>query len=110
MAKIKTKIKKGDMVEVIAGNDVGKRGRVVKVDPKTNRIVVEGVNVRTKHRRENQVNNRTVQAGIIKFEAPIHISNVMLVSPKGDELTRVGFEERDGKKVRISRSTGDAIS
>lgn len=102
------KIKKGDMVEVIAGNDVGKRGRVVRVLPKENRLVVEGVNVRTKHQRENQRNNRTVGAGIIKFEAPIHISNVMLVTGRG-ELTRVGYRVENGKKVRYAKKTGEVL-
>ena len=75
----KMRIKKEDIVEVIAGNDRGARGRVLRVIPRENRVVVESVNIRKKHQRPMQAGRGQVQAGIIQFEAPIHATNVMLV-------------------------------
>ena len=102
-----TKIKKGDTVEVISGRleDRGKRGEVIKLLPKTSRVVVQGLNMRKKHQKQVQTQgNRNLAPGIIEFEGPMHISNVMLVCPKCDEPTRVGIQ-RDGDKVaRVCKS------
>lgn len=98
------KIKKGDTVKVIAGKDNGKEGKVIHVDIKKNRVLVEGVNMLTKHTKPTAGNPN---GGIIHQEGAIDISNVMYVH-KG-KATRVGFEIKDGKKVRIAKSTGEAI-
>ncbi|MCD8067321.1 MAG: 50S ribosomal protein L24 [Lachnospiraceae bacterium] len=98
------KIKKGDTVQVIAGKDNGKQGKVVSVDLKTRRVIVEGVNVVSRHTKSSQANPN---GGIVQKEAPIDGSNVMLVY-KG-KPTRVGFGMKDGKKVRIAKATGDVI-
>jgi large subunit ribosomal protein L24 len=97
---MKVKIRKGDLVEVIAGDleDKGKRGEVIKVLPDTERVVVQSVNLVTKHQKQVQSQGRTIKPGKVRFEAPIHISNVMLVCPKCNKPTRVGIS-RDGKKV-----------
>ncbi len=95
------KIRKGDTVEVISGRfeDKGKRGEVIKVLPKENRLVVQGVNLRKKHQREVQTQGRTMSPGMIEFEAPISISNVMLICPVCHQPSRVGIQ-RDGDEVQ----------
>jgi len=99
------KIKKGDNVQVISGNDRGKVGRVIKVYPSRNRLIVEGINIVKKHMRPSQ---DTPQGGILKKESTIHVSNVMIIS--NDKPTRVGYKFLDnGKKVRIAKSTGEII-
>ncbi len=103
----KIKIKKGDIVKVIAGNDKGREGRVLSVDRKTYRAIVEGVNIRTKHSKPTQKNP---DGGIIKMEGPIHISNLMLIDPKTSEPTRVGRKrDEKGKLVRYSKKSGEVI-
>lgn len=94
-------VKKGDTVIVISGNYKGKQGTVLKVNTKDNCVVVEGVNVVSRHTRPSQANP---DGGIIKKEAPIDASNVMLVDPKTNKPTRIHFEEKDGKKVRVAKS------
>jgi len=99
------KIKKGDTVIVVSGDDKGKVGKVLKVFPKKQRVIVEGVNFIKRHTRPSQKNP---QGGIIEKEAPIHISNVMLWF--NNERTKVGFKVlKDGKKVRYSKKTGEII-
>ena len=98
------KIKKGDTVTVIAGKDKGKEGKVLAVNVKDNTVLVESVNMVTKHTKPSAANQN---GGIITKEAPLHISNVMLVV-KG-QTTRVGFKVEDGKKVRIAKKTGEVI-
>lgn len=98
------KIKKGDTVKVIAGKDNSKEGKVLSVDIKGGKVLVEGVNMVTKHSKPSQANPN---GGIVQKEAPIDMSNVMYVH-KG-KATRVGFKVEDGKKVRIAKSTGEAI-
>ena len=98
------KIKKGDTVKVIAGKDNGKEGKVVSVDVKNNKVVVEGVNMVTKHAKPSQGNP---DGGIFQKEAPIDLSNVMYVH-KG-KATRVGFKVENDKKVRFAKSTGEVI-
>ncbi len=98
------RIKTGDQVEVIAGKDLGERGSVITVYKKENRVVVEGVNVLKKHQKAQQAGRQQVQAQILEFEGPIHLSNVMLVCPSCDEATRVGFRFKDdGFKTRYCK-------
>ena len=99
-----SKIKKGDTVKVIAGKSKDKEGKVLSVDTKNGKVVVEGANIVTKHTKPSASNPN---GGIIQQEAPMDISNVMYVH-KG-KATRVGFKVEDGKKVRIAKSTGDVI-
>ena len=110
------KIKTGDTVVIIAGKDqftVDKKGnklrttgRVLKVYPKTNRVVVEGVNIVKKHQGPSQQNEK---GGIIEREAPIHVSNVALIDPKTKTPTRVGIKVVDGKKVRYAKKSGEVL-
>ena len=99
------KIKKGDKVVVLAGRDKGNEGEVLRVVPKDDRVVVSGVNIIKRHTRPSQ----SSAGGIITREAPIHVSNVAIVDPKDGKPTRVGFEVRDGKKVRVSKRSGEAL-
>lgn len=104
------RIKKGDTVEVIAGKDVGTRGEVLRVIPKQERVVVSQVNIARKHQRAVQAGRQQVTPGIIEFEAPLHLSNVMLVCTQCSERTRVGFRvNEDGRKVRVCRKCGEDI-
>ena len=108
----KMKIKKGDTVQVITGprEDKGKRGEVIRVLPKENRIVVQGVNIRKKHQRQFQAEGRTMNPGIIEFEGSFDISNVMLVCPSCDEMTRVTIRrDEDGLPYRVCRKCGKDI-
>ncbi len=98
------KIKKGDTVQIIAGKDKGKQGKVMLVDRKKNRVVVEGANMIKKHEKPSATNQ---DGGIVTKEAPLDLSNVMYVH-KG-KPTRVGFKITDGKKQRIAKSTGETI-
>lgn len=101
------RIRKGDTVVIIAGKDKGKKGKVLQVLPKQNRVIVEGVNMITKHQKPDQ---QLQQGGIIKKEAAIHASNVMLWDKKADLGVRVGYKFLDnGEKVRISKKTGEII-
>ena len=96
-----SKIKKNDMVKIIAGNDRGASGKVLKVFPKENRIIVEGVNMHKRHRKPTQ---DMPQGGILSIEAPLHISNVKLIAPKSGVATRVGYKRlKDGSKVRVCK-------
>jgi large subunit ribosomal protein L24 len=99
-------VKKGDKVKVITGKDRGKEGTILAAYPKKNRVLVEGVNIVKKHAKPSQDNP---QGGILDIEAAIHVSNVMLIDPKTGEPTRVGYEVKDGKKVRIAKKSGQAI-
>ena len=98
------KIKKGDTVRVIAGKDKDKEGKVISVDKKNHKVLVDGVNKVTKHTNPSMMNQ---QGGIIQKEAPIDISNVMYLH-KG-QVTRIGFKIEDGKKVRVAKKTGEVI-
>jgi len=99
------KIKKGDSVIVIAGRDKGRTGNVVQVMPKQGRVVVQGLNMVQRHTRPSQGDP---QGGIKHKEASVHVSNVAVVDSAG-RPTRVGFEVRDGKKVRVAKTTGEVI-
>lgn len=104
------KIRKNDNIMVITGNDKGKKGKVLKVFPKLSRIIIEGVNIRKRHTKPSQKNP---QGGIIEKEAPIHVSNVMILDPKTSEPARIGaqiiLDDKTGKKkiVRVSRVSGE---
>ena len=98
------KIKKGDTVRVIAGKDKDKEGKVLSVDKKNGRVVVEGINMLTKHTKPSAANQ---QGGIVNQEGAIDISNVMYVV--NGKVTRVGFTEKDGKKVRVAKATNEVI-
>lgn len=102
---MKVKIRKGDTVEVISGrfDDKGKRGEVIKVLPKEQRVVVQGVNLRKKHQKQIETQGRTMNPGIVEFEAPISISNVMLVCPVCGEPTRVGLKRDEGQVQRVCK-------
>jgi large subunit ribosomal protein L24 len=105
------RIKKGDTVEVISGDDRGMRGTVHQVIAKKDQVVVSGVNIVKKHQRPRPTGGRMqTQAGIIEFEAPIHLSNVMLVCPQCKQPTRIAFEYmEDGKKVRVCKKCESVI-
>ena len=101
------RIRKGDKVVVITGADRGKRGEVLSVMPKDDRAVVQGVNVAKRHTKPKGMGQ---PGGIIEREATIHLSNIALIDPKTDKPTKVGFRVLDdGRKVRVSRSSGDVI-
>ena len=105
-----SQIRKGDTVEVISGNDRGLRGTVQRVMPRHGRVAVSGVNIVKKHQRAVRAGRGQVQAGVIEFEGPVHISNVMLVCPRCDERTRVGtVREENGTKSRVCKQCGERI-
>lgn len=101
----KMKIKKGDKVVVLTGRDKGKSGEVKKVILAESRVIVQGVNVQTKHRKPSQTN----PGGLDKVEASIHVSNVALIDPKSNKPTRIGFKTVGGKKVRVAKRSGEQI-
>ena len=101
-------IKQGDLVQVITGNDRGKTGRVLRILTRQDRVIVEGVNVRVKHVRPTSDNP---QGGRVDKELPVHISNVLPVSPSTNRATRVRFQTKDdGSKVRVAVKGGDELS
>jgi len=103
----KLHVKKDDTVMVITGKDKGKKGRVIAAFPRENRVLIEGVNMIKKHAKPSQANP---QGGILHQEAPIHVSNVMLIDPKSGEPTRIGYKVLDnGKKVRYAKKSGAVI-
>lgn len=99
-------VKTGDKVKVITGKDKGKEGVILKTMPKKDRVIVEGVNIAKKHKKASQTN---ATGGIIEEEAAIHVSNVMLIDAKTGEPTKVSYKIEDGKKVRVSKKTGEII-
>lgn len=101
---LKLKIKKGDKVVILSGDDKGKTGEVVKAMPKESKVVVQGINLVKRHTKPSQ----TTPGGIITKEAPIHVSNVAILSADG-KASKVGYSEKDGKKVRIARKSGEVI-
>ena len=101
------KIRKGDTVVVLSGKDKGKTGEVLKAMPKDAKVVVAGVNVAVRHKKPTQVNP---QGGLERKEAPLHVSKVAIADPKSGKATRVRFEQRDGKKVRVAVKSGELIN
>ncbi len=104
------RIKKGDKVIVVAGNDKGVTGDVIRVVPTKNKLAVDGVNIRKKAQRAQNVGGRQVQGGMIEFEALIDVSNVMLVCPHTGNPTRIGIRrDEDGRRIRYSKQSGQDI-
>ena len=103
---IKLKIKSGDTVKVIAGDHKGSEGKVLRVDREKNKAIVEGVNMVSKHTKPSAKNP---QGGIVKKEAPIHISNIALIDPKSKTATRVGIKVEGDKKVRFSKKSNQVL-
>jgi large subunit ribosomal protein L24 len=106
------RIRKDDTVKVMSGKDRGKTGRVLRTDPKRNRVYVEGMNVQKRHTRPRSLRDtqRSQEVGgIIEAEGPIHVSNVMLVDPKSGDPTRVGVKREEGRRVRIAKRSGTEI-
>ncbi len=101
------KIKKGDQVVILSGRDKGKSGTVTKAMPKDGKVIVGGVNVITRHAKPSQTDP---QGGLKKSEAPLHISKVAIADPKTGKASRVRFETRDGKKVRVAAKSGELIN
>ena len=106
------KIRKGDEVKVISGKDKGKTGRVLRVEPKKNRVFVEGMNIQKRHTRPRSIRDAQRSesvGGVIEKEGPIHISNVMLVDPKTKKPTRVRVTRENGQRTRVATKSGEAI-
>jgi large subunit ribosomal protein L24 len=102
------KIRRDDEVVVISGKDRGKTGKVLRVEPKKQRVYVEGLNIVKRHQKPSAL-NPNAQAGVIEREGPIHVSNVALVDPKEKKPTRVGIKREDGKRFRVARRSGQQI-
>jgi large subunit ribosomal protein L24 len=106
-SQLKLKIRKGDLVKVIAGDSKGQQGKISQVILKDNRAVVEGVNMVSKHTKPNAANPN---GGIVKMEAALHVSNLMLIDPKTGNATRVGkMKNAEGKSVRMAKKSGEEI-
>ena len=103
---MKSKIKSGDTIRVIAGDHKGSEGKVIRVDRKKNKALIEGINMVSKHEKPSAQNP---QGGITEKEAPIHLSNLSLIDTKSGDTTRVGYEMRDGKKVRVAKKSKEVI-
>jgi large subunit ribosomal protein L24 len=106
------RLKSGDEVIVIGGKDRGKRGKILRVDPKHQRVYIEGLNMIKRHQKPHQVAGaqRAEQVGgVIEREGPIHVSNVMLADPKEGKPTRVGVELHEGKRLRVARRSGTRV-
>ncbi len=106
------KIRRDDTVRIIAGKDRGRTGRVLRVEPKKNRVFVEGVNIQKRHQRPRSIRDaqRAQEiGGVIEREGPIHISNVMLLDPKTGDPTRVGIKREGGRRVRIAKRSGQEV-
>jgi large subunit ribosomal protein L24 len=106
--RVRIRLRKNDLVQVLSGRDAGKRGKVLKVLRETGRVIVQGVGFVKKHTKPNP--QRNIKGGIAEREAPIHVSNVMVVAGDDDKPTRIGFKVlADGRKVRVSRRTGEVL-
>ncbi len=109
------KVHSGDQVQVMAGKDRGKRGRVLRVETQNERVYVEGLNMRKRHVRPQQTPEGVTQTtaaqlgGVIESEGPIHVSNVMVLDPKGGKPTRVGIERENGRPFRVAKGSGTRI-
>lgn len=106
--KKKLRIRRGDQVRIVSGRDKGSQGEVIRVLPKDSAVIVQGVNLRKKHQRQVQAGGRTMNPGVIQFEAPVHVSNIMLVCPKCKELTRARIQRTEDSIQRICKKC-DAV-
>jgi large subunit ribosomal protein L24 len=107
-ARTKIRLRKNDLVEILTGRDAGKRGKILQVIPDKGRVIVQGVNFIKRHTRPNP--QRNIKGGIAEREAPIHVSNVMIVSPDDDKKTRIGSKLLpDGRRARIGRRGGEVL-
>lgn len=100
------KIKKGDNIKVISGKDKGKTGKILRALPREDKVLIEGVNVKKRHRRPTRTNQH---GQIVDITLPIHVSNVMIIDPKTNKPTRIGSKVVNGKKVRVARKSGTQI-
>jgi large subunit ribosomal protein L24 len=100
------RVRQGDEVIVISGKDRGKRGKILRVEPKKERVFVEGLNIVKRHQRPTQTAAGQQAGGVIEREGPIHVSNVMLIDPKDGKPTRIGVQIEDGKRLRVSKRSG----
>ncbi len=105
----KMRVRPEDLIEIIAGNDKGLRGRVLDIDLKRGRVTVEGLNLAKKHQGQTQRSGQAVQAGIIEFEAPVDVSNVMVVCPNCDEPSRMGIRREDKLRIRVCKKCGEDV-
>ncbi len=103
------RIRTDDEVVVISGKDRGKTGRVLRVDPKKERVFVEGLNIVKRHQRPTQTAAGQTAGGVIEREGPIHVSNVMLIDPKDGKPTRIGIQIQDGRRLRVSKRSGQRL-
>jgi large subunit ribosomal protein L24 len=106
---VPARIRRDDEVIVIGGKDRGKRGKVLRVDPKKERVYVEGLNIVKRHQRPTQTVSGQTAGGVIEREGPIHASNVMLIDPKDGKPTRVGVEIENGKRLRVAKRSGQRL-
>jgi large subunit ribosomal protein L24 len=100
------RVRQGDEIIVISGKDRGKRGKILRVEPKKERVFVEGLNIVKRHQRPTQTAAGQQAGGVIEREGPIHVSNVMLIDPKDGKPTRIGVQIEDGKRLRVSKRSG----
>ena len=106
------KIRRDDTVEVMSGKDKGKTGKVLRVEPRKNRVFVEGINIQKRHQRPRTLRDTQradAVGGVIETEGPIHISNVMLVDPKSGKPTRVRIERKEGRRTRVAKKSGETF-
>ena len=106
------KVRRDDMVKILAGKVKGKTGRVLRVEPKKNRVFVEGINIQKRHQRPRSIRDaqRAQEiGGVIEREGPVHISNVMLLDPQTNEPTRVAIRREGGRRVRVAKKSGEAL-
>jgi large subunit ribosomal protein L24 len=103
------RIRRDDEVIVISGKDRGKRGKVLRVVPKQNRVFVEGLNIVKRHQRPTQTASGQQAGGVIEREGPIHVSNVMLIDPKDGKPSRIGIQIEDGKRLRVAKRSGQRL-
>jgi large subunit ribosomal protein L24 len=109
LEQVNVRVKRGDTVEVISGRDKGIRGEVLKVLPKENRAIVQGVALRKKHQRQIQSGGRTMSPGIIQFEAPVHLSNMLVVCPNCDQASRISIQRDGGERVRVCKKCDEVL-
>lgn len=103
------RVRSGDEVQIIAGKDRGKRGKILRVEPAKQRVYVEGLNMVKRHMRPQTAGRAEQTGGVIEREGPVHVSNVMLIDPKQGKPTRVGVERKDGRRQRVTKLSGTGL-